>query len=443
VIPLLLLLAIGGLMQAARSYSATGGAGATELAFGFLLLGAYFTARLASRLGLPKLTGYLLAGVIAGPFVLDLVTREMADSLGIVNGVATCILGLTAGAELNLQRVRPVMSTLRALTIFAVLGVVVALAGVLYLIRPMLPMFAQLTDGESLAVCAVLAVALSPQSPAVVMALISETRADGPLSQIMLATVVVADLVIVLCYAIAAAVAGAIIGSGVDVADIVVSVGWELVGSVGFGLAIGLLIGGFLRSVKRGASLFALLICVVVAQIGTRIHLDPLIVTLTAGIWLENFSRADASELLGGFESAQLPVFLVWFALSGAKLDLPLLRTSLVPVAILAATRAAWFFLGGRAATALTGAPPTVKRYAWLGLIPQAGLSLALIVVIQANFPRFGGDAAVLILSLLGVNLLVSPIALRAALIRSGEAGQKAAADFAPAGDATPARAPP
>jgi len=369
--------------------------------------------------------------VLAGPFVLDLVTREMADSLSIVNGVATCILGLTAGAELNLKRVRPVRSTLRAIMILAVLGVIGVLAGVLYLIRPMLPMFAQLSGTESLAVCAVLAVALTPQSPAVMIALISETRADGPLSQLMLASVVVADLVIVLCYAIAAAVASAVVGSGVDVVEVVGSVGWELVGSVGFGIAIGMLIGGFLRSVKQGASLFALLICVVVAQIGTRIHLDPLIVTLTAGIWLENFSRADASALLEGFESAQLPVFLVWFALSGAKLDLPLLRISLVPVLILAAARAGWFFVGARLACAWTAAPPGVARYSWIGLIPQAGLSLALIVVIQVNFPSFGPDAAVLILSLLAVNLLISPVALRAALIRSGEAGQKHAADFA------------
>ncbi|MEO7730712.1 MAG: cation:proton antiporter [Kofleriaceae bacterium] len=430
-IPLLILLALGGLMQAARSFTTTGGTGATELAFGFLLLTAYFAARLVNGIGLPRLTGYLLAGVVAGPFVLDLVTHEMADSLGIVNGVATCILGLTAGAELNLKRIRPVMPTLRALIAIAVLGGIVVLAAVLYALRPMLPMFSAFSPTESLAVCAVLAVALTPQSPAVVMALLSETRADGPLSQLVLAAVVVADLVVVLCYAIAAAIAGAIVGNGVDIAEIVGSVGWEIAGSIGFGIAAGMLIGLFIRSIEHGASLFALLLCVVVAQIGVRIHLDPLIVMLAAGIWLENFSRADASKLLEGFESAQLPVFLVWFALSGARLDLPLLREALVPVLILALARAAWFAVGARVACALTAAPPVVARYGWLGLVPQAGLSLALIVVIQSNFPTFGGAAAVLILSMLAVNLVVSPVAFRAALIRSGEAGQKQATDFA------------
>jgi Kef-type K+ transport system membrane component KefB len=430
-IALLLLLAIGGLMQAARSFTASAGTSATELAFGFLLLTAYFCARVVSRIGLPKLTGYLLAGVLAGPFLLELVTREMTDSLKIVNGVATCILGLTAGAELNLRRIRPVMSTLRGLMVLGVLGVIAVLAGVLFLLRPMLPVFDALPDPQAMAVCVVLAVALTPQSPAVVMAILSETRADGPLSQLMLASVVVADLVVVLCYAIAAAVGGAVIGSGIDVVELAMSVSWELLGSVVFGVAVGMLIGQFVRSVARGASLFALLICVVVAEIGGRVHLDPLIVTLAAGIWLENFSRADASALLGGFESAQLPVFLVWFALSGTRLDIRALWDGLIPVLILAGARGSWFFVASRIVCAWTAAPPAVARFGWIGLVPQAGLSLALIVVIQNNFPSFGGAAAVMILSLLGVNLLVSPVLLRGALIRSGEAGQKQTSDFA------------
>jgi Kef-type K+ transport system membrane component KefB len=431
VIPLLLLLAIGGLMQAARSFTASGGTSATELAFGFLLLTAYFTARLVNQLGLPKLTGYLLAGVVAGPFVLELVTREMTDSLAIVNGVATCILGLTAGAELNLKRMRPMMTTLGALMIIGVFGAIGVLAGTLFLIRSMLPMFDGMPMAESLAVCAVVGVALAPQAPSVVMALLSETRADGPLSQLVLASVVVADLVVVLCYAIAAAIGGAVIGSGADVLDLALSVSWELFGSVAFGVAIGMLIGTFVRSVNRGASLFALLICIVVAEIGSRIHLDLLIVMLAAGIWLENFSRANASALVHSFESAQLPVFLVWFALSGARLDLVQLWEVGIPVLILAGARAGWFFIGGRIACAWTAAPPVVARWSWIGLVPQAGLSLALFVVIQNNFSGFGGAASVLILSLLGVNLLIAPVVLRSALLRSGEAGQKQASDFA------------
>ena len=84
-IPLLLLLAVAGMMQAARSFTTDTTMAGSELAFGFLLLAAYFTARIINRFGLPKLTGYLAAGVIAGPYVLELVTQEMTVSLKVVS----------------------------------------------------------------------------------------------------------------------------------------------------------------------------------------------------------------------------------------------------------------------------------------------------------------------------------------------------------------------
>src|SRR5262245_48019147 len=114
-IPILLILALGGLMQAARSFAPTLGAGGAELAFGYLLLTAYFAGKISNRLGFPKLTGYLAAGIVTGPFVLGLVTNAMTGSLKVVNGVAVCIIALGAGSELNLKAVRPVMKTLRAI----------------------------------------------------------------------------------------------------------------------------------------------------------------------------------------------------------------------------------------------------------------------------------------------------------------------------------------
>lgn len=431
-IPLLLLLATAGLMEAARSFTPLTGEYGTELAFGFLLLAAYFMGQLVSKAGLPRLTGYLIAGVLAGPAVLELVTHDMAGSLRVVNGVASCILGLVAGSELNLKKVRPLLPTLRGLMIFAVIGGIVLLGGVLFAIRPLIPLFDGMTFGQSVAVCGLLAVALIPQSPAVVMAVLAETKADGPLSQTMLATVVVADLVVIVCYAIASAAAGAVIGGSVDVLSTIGSVSWELLGSMAFGVVIGMLIGAFLRTVKEGASMFALLICVVVAEVGGRVHLDPLVVMLAAGIWLENFSRANSHDLLHSFESAQLPVFLVWFALAGLKLDLKQLWITLIPVLIIVVARGGAFYLGSKVAMSKDAPSPAVANNAWIGLVPQAGLSLALIVLIQKTFPSFGGAAAVIMLSVLGVNQLVSPILLRRALIKTGEAGKKSATDFAP-----------
>jgi Kef-type K+ transport system membrane component KefB len=432
VVPLLLLLAVGGMMHAARSFTTDTTVAGTELAFGFLLLASYFTAKIVNRFGLPKLTGYIMAGVIAGPYVLEFVTKDMSVSLKVVSSTATALLALEAGLELDLKRVKPILKTLRGMILFAVVGAMLTIAGALFLLRPLLPnIFGAMDTNQSIAVCLAIGVALSAQSPAVVMAMLSETRAEGPLSNIMLASVVVADLTVITVFSIVLAIVGAVIGGQIDVAGTALAVVWELVGSLVFGLLIGALVGQYMLSVKRGAAMFLVLICVIVAEIGTRMHLDPLIVMLATGIWLRNWSRADASEVVRSFQSAQLPVFLVFFALAGTKLDIQTLFASLLPVGIIAVVRASSFYVGARIACKLTNAEDVVVKYAWFGLVPQAGLALALAMVLKNTFPSFGDGAAVILFGVVGLNECVAPIILRVMLLRSGEAGKKQGVDFA------------
>jgi hypothetical protein len=160
-------------------------------------------------------------------------------------------------------------------------------------------------------------------------------------------------------------------------------------------------------------------------------HLDPLIVLLASGIWLRNFSRADATLLLKDFESAQLPTFLVFFALAGSKLDIYMLWGSLIPVLIIAGVRAGSFYIGAKFACRISGADEVVQKYAWFGLVPQAGLALALALVLKNTFPSFGDAAAVILFGVVGFNECVAPVILRKMLIRSGEAGKKKGVDFA------------
>ena len=435
-IPLFLLLAVGGFMQAARTFTGDTSIAGTELAFGYLLLTAYFTGKIFNRFSLPKLTGYLFSGVISGPFVLGLVTKDMGHSLDVVKDTATAIIALEAGSELHIRSLKPVMKTLRSLTFFAVIGAMFTISGALFLMRPLLPgIFQNFDTTQSLAICGAIGVALSAQSPAVVMALLAEMRAQGPLSSVVLASVVVADLTVIVVSSIMLAITGAVIGGSIDVTETALHVGWELIGSMVFGLLIGMVLGQFLKTVKNGATLFGLLICVVVAEIGARVNLDPLIVLLTSGIWLRNFSRADANDLFRSFESAQLPVFLVFFGLAGAKIDILTLWEYILPVAIIAAVRAGSFYMGAKAATKITGAEDVVRKYAWFGLVPQAGLALALAIVLKTTFQStFGDGAAVILFGVVGFNESIAPPILRRILIKTGEAGKKQGVDFAAGG---------
>ena len=431
-IPILLLLVLGGLMHAAATFSPSSAALAgPELAFGFLLLMAYFTGKLVNRFGLPKLTGYILAGIVVGPYVLELVQKPVTADLKMVGNVATAILALQAGAELEIGAVRPILRTIRSVTIYAVFGTMLVLTVTLLLIRPLIPFLDALPLASAIAVAATIAIALSAQSPAVVMALIAETRADGILTRTILALVVIADLCVIVAYGIASATAAAMVRGEADVAGAIGGIAWEVGGSLGAGLLIGVALARFLIHVGRGAGLFTIMMCFVMAEVGHALHLDPLIIMLAAGIYVRNFTRADTHTLVDGLDAASLPVYLVFFALAGAKLDLAALGAVVVPVAIVVVVRASSFYLGTKTGCARVEADPVVRRFAWLGLVPQAGLALALAALVQRSFPEFGDAAFALVVGVVATNEMIAPVILRIALLRSGEAGKRTTHDFA------------
>jgi Kef-type K+ transport system membrane component KefB len=420
----LLLLGIGAFMWAARSFmpeaNASGGAMGLTLALGFVLLSAFFAGQLVSAFGLPKLTGYIAAGIVSGPAVLDLVTEHMVGDLQLVNGVAVSLIALTAGGELNVRRMRPLMKTIAWITVIAVFGTTLLLTGAVLVLSPLLPFLDTLSPLGAAAAALVLAVTISAQSPAVVIAVRSETKADGPVTRTILGVVVVADLVVIVLFALASAVARAVLHGSTDLGATATAVAWELFGSLGAGVLVGLVLVLYLKKVSGGAGLFLIAVAVAVAEVGSRLHLDPLICALAAGILVEN-SSDKGHVLLDEIAAASLPLYIVFFAVAGASIHLDVLPVVGIPALILVMVRAAGFLGGTRLAARVAGAPEAVGRFAGYGLLPQAGLAIALSLLFARTFPELGADAAALTLGIVAINELVAPVFFRRALLRSGE----------------------
>jgi Kef-type K+ transport system membrane component KefB len=423
VIALLLLFALAGLMQAARSFGVTTIAG-TELAFGYLLLTAYFTAKVTSRFGLPRLTGYMLAGVATGPYLLSLVDEPLTAKLHLVEGTAVCMIGLSAGAGLVWRRVQPQIRAIARVSLLAVIGTALTITAAVMVMRPWLPFLAELDTGAAIAMAFVIGATLSAKSPAVMLALVDETGSEGPLTDFMLATVVVGDLVTIILFAGTAAVAGAVTGGTVDIVGTLVSLGWGIGGSAVVGALLGATIGVYLRHVASNQALFATLVCVVVAEVAPVLAIDPLITMIAAGVVLANVTRAGATTLMASFDYASLPVYLVFFAVAGAEVHLSEVITLIVPVVILATVRAAGFFVFARTATA-GHRSPAVRRYAWYALLPQAGLALALAVLLTDSLGALGASAAGLVFGLVAFNEAIAPVILRVVMLRTGEASRR------------------
>jgi len=424
---LLCLFALVLLLGAARSLLPEGadvyGVAQTELAFGFVLLGAFLVSEILANLGVPKLVGYILAGIAAGPHALNLLPPKMTAELDLVSGVAICLIALTAGGELSFRKIRPLLKTISALTFWGVIGTTVVLTGALYALSPWLPFLRGLNTNAVVAFCAMIGIALSAQSPAVVMGLLSETRAEGDYSRTVLGTVVMADLLVIVMFGAASAVARSALGDETSVRETALSVAWQLFGSVGAGTFLGLLLTLHLRTIREGASVFVTLMCIVVAELAVAVHLDPLIVMLSAGLLMVNLAGEEASNLVRDLETVALPVYIVFFATTGATLQLDVLWNVAIIALVLVGVRGVSFAIFSSIATRVTQAPANVRRWGWAGMLPQAGLALALALLVQREFGSEGAEAGALLLGVIAINELVMPILLRGAILRSGDAG--------------------
>jgi Kef-type K+ transport system membrane component KefB len=421
------LVVLAALMHATRSFSTgePGGAG-TLLAFGYVLVTAFFAGGLFKQLRLPRLTGYIAAGIASGPMVLAFVSRDMAASLDVVNGIAISTIALTAGSELELRAMRPLLRSIRWITVVGVLGTTVLLAATVWFLRPVLPFMRDMAPLQAASVALVLGVVMVAQSPAVVVALRDELRADGPVARTVLGVVVLADLAVIVLFAIVSTVAKTAFGAGADAASAVSMLAWEIFGSLAAGAVVGVLLAVYLKKVGAGASLFLFLVVVVIAEVGQRLHFDPLLVALSAGVLVRNATSV-GDALHREIQPSSLPVSIVFFAVAGANLHLDVLAVVWLPAGVLVLVRAAGLLGGSRLGSRIAGANRDVQRWAGFGLLPQAGLALALAMLFAKTFPEFGAEASALTLGIVALNELLAPAAYRYALVRAGEVGVGAA----------------
>jgi Kef-type K+ transport system membrane component KefB len=418
------------LMGSARAFAPTqsqGGLG-VALGFGFLVLAALQAGNAFAALGLPRLTGYLLTGLLSGPDVLDYVTPRMVSSLDLINGAAVGLIALSAGSEINLVRLKPRLRAISLVNAVAIPLVIVSTAALCFTFGSKLPFLATMASSQRLVATLTLGVVFASLSPAVALAILSETGSSGPLSEMVLGVVVFADIAIIVLFALAHGVAtsffGASAGTGLHPA---VQVFIEVFGSMAVGALVALGLAQFIKRVGSQVSLVVVAACMVSAVVGARLHLDVLIICLTAGLLLENALGVSGEMVHREIAPATLPIFAVFFALAGAKLHLHDLAT-LWPYALaIFLCRAAAIAGGARLGTFLARSEPAVQAWLSLGLIPQAGVSVGLAQLLASHFPTWGGGARALILAVITLNELLGPILLRMALVRSGEAGQREA----------------
>jgi Kef-type K+ transport system membrane component KefB len=393
----------------------------TVTAIGFLLLGGTLLSELLGTLGLPHLSGYLLAGIIGGPHVLHLVDHATVERLSPINTLALALIALGGGAELRVSTIREVgRSVGYALFLQSAIGML-TLSGVFLLISRYVPFARSLAWPGLISVALLWGTLAVSRSPSACLGVLSQTRAKGPLSSCSLAHIMASDVVVVVLMACVIVAVRPLMteGGSVSIGDLR-ELGHEIIGSVAVGTTLGLVLAAYQRLVGGNLMLVLFALGFGFTEFMRYIHIDPLLSFMTAGFVVQNLSL-QGDKLLHAVEQTSSLVFTVFFATAGAHLDIPLLR-QLWPIALcLCSARALTVVMTSRWSSRLASDAPVIRRWGWSPLISQAGLTLGLSVVIARTFPEFGEGFRALAIASVALNEMIGPVLFKLALDRSGE----------------------
>ena len=371
------------------------------LTLGFLMLAAYTVAEIATAAKLPRVVGYLLAGIVFGPSLANIVTVEASVTLAPVTSLAISLIAFLAGAELRWSEVRDRIAGILKILVSELSLTLVLVFSVLVAMREFVPFLQGTSWTETFVFSLLFATIAIVHSPAVTLAILSETKARGPLARTVLGTVLISDVAVVLVFSMALAIAQAIAPpAGFGAAVTAGTVAWELLGAIVVGAMLGGAVSLYLRFVHKELFLFA---------------------------------------LRHAMERAADPVFVVFFALAGASIRLEGLTQMWMFVIPLVLVRAAGIRFGCAIGARWAKLPDAERRHVWTGLVAQAGVAIGLAAVVAEVYPVRGAALSTLFLAVMAVNQLLGPILFKRGLAAAGEL-QPATARPNP--EAVPAEAP-
>jgi trehalose-6-phosphate synthase/Kef-type K+ transport system membrane component KefB len=395
-------------------------ASGTALALGFTLLGASIVGDLLRRVQLPRLTGYLLFGLVAGPYLGNVITQPMAAQLQVISGMATAFIALIAGLTLNLERLGRRLADIGRLTA-TILGVAMAGAvAVVWVAWPWLPIAPDASGWARFAMVILLTIILISFSPTMTAAVTTETAARSRLSETVLAVVVLADIAALILFSVSTQFARVALGGAAEEGNLLARFAWEIGGAIAFGVLVGAAVALYLRYIGREMTLVVLAACALLSQVGTTQQFEPLLAAMAAGLVIENLSIAQGDALKSAIQRAAPPVLVVFFVAIGASLRLDTLGAVGIAAFAMAALRLGLIKAGVAVGARRAAIDDDTRKYMWTGLISQAGITLGFAAVVAREFGEWGMNLQVLVVALIAIHELLGPLLFRRGLLRAG-----------------------
>lgn len=393
---------------------------------GLLLVLGFFLGELATKTGLPKVSGYIIAGILLNPEVLGIVPKEFIASTEPLINIALSVITFAIGGSLSFSNIKKSGKMILTLTLFESLGaylftfLFIFIALYFTQVIPSVP--------TAIAVSLLLASLAAPTDPSATLAVSQQYKAHGVVSSTVMGIAAFDDIAGIMFYTITLVATKSMMGGssfafGATSLELLQSIG----GGIGIGIGIGFLFNQIIKLVikETEGTLIVITLGTIFLSYGIADYLktDALLATMALGMMIINYNVL-RNKIFGLIERyTEELIFVIFFTLSGLHLELSVLGSSFGLIIIYVLGRSSGKYLGIVTGAKLVKAPNAVQKYTFGGLFPQGGIviGLALVIATEPAFEKYASTIIGVVIGSAVIHELLGPLLARISLKKAGE----------------------
>ncbi len=380
---------------------------------------------LFKKLRIPQVVGYIVIGIIIGSSGFRILEPEVIAALNPISTVSLSLIGFLVGGELRIGTVKKYGKQFVSILIFESITPAIIVGSAVTLV-----VFLFSKDIKyAVALGVILGAICAATAPAATTDVLVEFRTRGPLTTTVYGIVAMDDAVALILYTIASTIAANLLGGSVaSFGTQMLEIARDIFGSI----LVGLFFGGLLRVIMHylpnddgrilSFSLGALFLCTGLCEF---LKLDNILSAMSLGFFMVNFSHAKTKSVFSLVSKFTPPVYVLFFVLVGAKLNIWIITPFLGLLALIyVAGRTFGKTIGSMFGAWITKAPQTVQKYLPFCLLSQAGVAIGLSIAAGNDFPDSIGPQILLIITATTfIVQLIGPICVKAGVTKAGEVG--------------------
>lgn len=401
------------------------------LIIGVILAAGFFMGELVQRFRLPRITGYILAGIVLNPQLTPLIPENFAMHTDPVTDIALSFITFSVGGTLLWSKLKQMGRTILSITLLeAECAMLVVVAGFFLISLLLGHLHVSALAAEPLVLCLLLGVLAAPTDPSATLAVAHQYQAKGEVTSTIMGVAASDDVLGIINFSIGVALARMVATHApFSVSHSILLPLYEIVGGVGIGALFGILFNQTTEWFQRESEgelivlIFAMLgLCYGLARLA---HADELLATMAMGCMVVNFNPLQEKIFTMLERYQEELVFVFFFTLSSMHLDLSVMPAAAPYIALFVLLRTVGKTLGAYGGAVVSGASTKVRRYTFLGLLPQGGIVIGLALIMHGT-PDFAPVADLVMAIVIGATIvheIAGPIVSRIGLQKAGEIG--------------------